>query len=70
MTDPYYPRMRVDFPKWEEGDPIGWISHVERYFRYHKTTDTSMVEIMAIHLEGDVIQWFDQFEHTHRVLSW
>ena len=55
MTDPNYPRMRVDFSRWEEGDPIGWISRVERYFRYHKTVDASMVEIAAIHLEGDAI---------------
>ena len=23
MIDPNYPCMRVDFPRWEEGDPIG-----------------------------------------------
>lgn len=52
MTDPYYPCMRVDFPRWEEEDPIGWILHAERYFRYHKITDASMMKIMARHLEG------------------
>ena len=70
MTDPNYPCMRVNFPRWEEGDSIGWISRVERYFRYHKTADASMVKIIAIYLEEDVIQLFDWFEHTHRVLSW
>ena len=70
MTNFNYPRMRVDFPRWEEGDPIGWISRAERYFRYHKTADASMVEIAAIHLEGDTIQWFDWFNYTHGVLSW
>ena len=59
MTDPNYSCMRVDFPKWKEGDPIGWISHAERYFQYYKTTDASMVEIAAIHLKGDAIQWLD-----------
>ncbi|RRT42630.1 hypothetical protein B296_00051303 [Ensete ventricosum] len=42
--------MRVDFPRWE-GDPIGWISSVECYFRFHRTTDASMVEIAAIPLK-------------------
>ncbi|RWW20917.1 hypothetical protein GW17_00014949 [Ensete ventricosum] len=50
------PCMRVDFPRWEEGDPVGWISRVERYFRYYRTLDDAMVEITVIHLEGDVIQ--------------
>ena len=29
-----------------------------------------MVKIVAIHLEGDAIQWFDWFEHTYGVLLW
>ena len=59
MIDPNYPCIRVDFPRWEEGDPISWISRAERYFWYHKTADASMVKITAIHLEGNAIQWFD-----------
>ncbi|RRT38833.1 hypothetical protein B296_00049960, partial [Ensete ventricosum] len=50
------PCMKVDFPRWEEGDPIRWISHTERYFRFYQTVDATRVEIAAIHLEGDAIQ--------------
>ncbi|RRT45959.1 hypothetical protein B296_00054776 [Ensete ventricosum] len=45
--------MMVDFPRWEEGDPIGWLSRAERYFRYHRTSEAFMVDIATIHLEGD-----------------
>ncbi|RWV94507.1 hypothetical protein GW17_00042952 [Ensete ventricosum] len=48
--------MKVDFPRWEEGDSIGWISCVERYFRFYRTADATRVEIAAINLEGDDIQ--------------
>ncbi|RRT61717.1 hypothetical protein B296_00020001 [Ensete ventricosum] len=58
--------MRVDFPRWEEGDLISWISRAEHYFRFHQTTNAAMVEITAINLKGDAIQWFNWFEHTHR----
>ncbi|RWW49599.1 hypothetical protein BHE74_00044208, partial [Ensete ventricosum] len=58
-SDPNNPCMKVDFPRWEEGDPIGWISRVERYFRFYRTADATRVEIAAIHLEGDAIQWFN-----------
>ncbi|RZS01713.1 hypothetical protein BHM03_00031623 [Ensete ventricosum] len=70
ILDPNNPRMRVDFPRWEEGDPLRWISHAERYFRFYRTVEATRVEIAAIHLEGDVIQWFNWFEHTHGGLSW
>ncbi|RZR88482.1 hypothetical protein BHM03_00016062 [Ensete ventricosum] len=56
--------MRVDFPRWEEGDLISWISQAKRYFRFHRTADAAMVEIVAINHEGDAIQRFNWFEHT------
>ncbi|RZR91320.1 hypothetical protein BHM03_00019409 [Ensete ventricosum] len=68
--DPNNLRMKVDFLRWEEGDLIGWISRVEHYFRFYRTADATRVEIAAIHLEGDAIQWFNWFEHTHGGLSW
>ncbi|RZR98523.1 hypothetical protein BHM03_00027883 [Ensete ventricosum] len=52
------PCMKINFPRWEEGDPIGWISCAERYFQFYRTVDATRVEIVAIYLEGDAIQWF------------
>ncbi|RWV98227.1 hypothetical protein GW17_00038941 [Ensete ventricosum] len=43
---------------------MGWLSCTERYSHYHRTPETSMGDIAAIHLEGDVIQWYNWFE-TH-----
>ncbi|RRT67794.1 hypothetical protein B296_00000317 [Ensete ventricosum] len=50
------PCMKVDFPRREEGDTIGWISRTERYFRFYRTADATRVEIAVIHLEEDAIQ--------------
>ncbi|RWW62276.1 hypothetical protein BHE74_00030599 [Ensete ventricosum] len=62
--------MRVDFPRWEDREPTGLLSHAERYFRYHRTPEASMVDLAAIHLEGDTIQWYNGFEHTQGVPTW
>jgi hypothetical protein len=32
------------------------------FFRFHRMPETSKVEIDAINLEGEAIQWFDRFE--------
>ncbi|RWV84885.1 hypothetical protein GW17_00053373, partial [Ensete ventricosum] len=63
-------RMRVDFPRWEDGDSTGWISRAEWYFRYYRTLEASMVDIAVIHLGREVIQWYDWYKHTHRVPIW
>ncbi|KAG6503886.1 hypothetical protein ZIOFF_036210 [Zingiber officinale] len=38
-----YPHMKVEFPRWENNDPIGWISRAEKYFRFHSTSDNAKV---------------------------
>ncbi|RWV83448.1 hypothetical protein GW17_00054937 [Ensete ventricosum] len=63
------PRIKVEFPRWEEGNPIGWISRAERYFWFYRIVDATRVEIATINLEGDAIQWFNLFKHTHGRLS-
>ncbi|RZS18221.1 hypothetical protein BHM03_00050454 [Ensete ventricosum] len=62
--------MKVDFPRWEEGDLIRWILHAERYFRFYRIADATQVEIAVIYLEGDAIQWFNWFKHTYGGLFW
>ncbi|RWW04617.1 hypothetical protein BHE74_00005348, partial [Ensete ventricosum] len=68
--DTGYLRMRVEFLRWEDGDPTSWISRAERFFHFHKTPKGSKVDIAAIQLEEDAIQWYDWFEHTHSVPMW
>ncbi|CAL9132881.1 unnamed protein product [Musa textilis] len=53
--DSGYPRIMVEFPKWEDGDPTSWISRAEKFFRFHRTPEESKVEITSIQLDGDVI---------------
>ncbi|RWW17943.1 hypothetical protein GW17_00018087 [Ensete ventricosum] len=65
-----YPRKREEFLIWEDGDLIGWVLHVEKFFHFHRTPEESMVEIASTKLEGDAIQWYDLYETYHRVLSW
>ncbi|RWV95599.1 hypothetical protein GW17_00041767, partial [Ensete ventricosum] len=68
-TELMQPRMRVDFPRWE-GDLTGWFSRAERYFRSYRTPKASMVDIAAIHLERDAIQWYNWYKHTHGIPTW
>ncbi|RRT62833.1 hypothetical protein B296_00043163 [Ensete ventricosum] len=49
---------------------MGWFSHAELYFRYHRTPVASMVDITAIRLEGDAIKRYNWLEHTQGVLTW
>ncbi|RWW02864.1 hypothetical protein GW17_00034025 [Ensete ventricosum] len=69
-TNSSYPRIRVDFPRWEGESPMDWISRAEQYFHYHRTPKASMVDIAAIHLGREATQWYDWYKHTHRIPTW
>ncbi|KAG6488248.1 hypothetical protein ZIOFF_057007 [Zingiber officinale] len=62
--------MKVEFPRWENNDPIGWISRAEKYFRFHGTSDNAKVDLASINLEGDAIQWYDWLEACHGPPKW
>jgi hypothetical protein len=65
-----FPCMKMDFPRWEEDDPSGWVSSVKRFFRFYGTPKTYRVEIASIHLEGEVVQWYDWFEARRGTPTW
>ncbi|RZR72563.1 hypothetical protein BHM03_00014673 [Ensete ventricosum] len=62
--------MRMEFLRWKDGNPIGWISRAQKFFRFHRTPKESMVEIASTQLEGDMIRWYDLYETYHGVPSW
>ena len=57
--DTYYPRIKIEFPRWEDGDPTSWISRAKFFFHFHRTPEESKVEVASIQLDGDAIQWYD-----------
>ena len=53
--DTNYSHMKMEFPRWKDGDPTNWISMVENVFHFHRTSEESKVEVASIQLEGDAL---------------
>eukprot|EP01018_Ginkgo_biloba_P022360 Gb_33279 [translate_table: standard] len=49
---------RLDFPKFDGNDTIGWLCRIERYFAIHQITIDQKVPIAALHLEHEAAQWY------------
>jgi hypothetical protein len=62
--------MKSEFPRWDDGNPFGWVSKAERFFIYRHTPDDLKVKIASISLEGNVIQWFDWLIACRGKLTW
>ncbi|XP_028807937.1 uncharacterized protein LOC114762595 [Neltuma alba] len=52
------PHSKVEFPKYEGGDPRGWVMEAEKYFRYYQTPEELKVDVAAMNLEGDALDNF------------
>ncbi|KAF7841564.1 retrotransposon gag domain, Retroviral aspartyl protease [Senna tora] len=64
------PHTKMEFPKFEGGDPRGWILKAKKYFRYYQTPDELKVDIAAMYLEGDALDLFAWINTEHTILYW
>ncbi|RWW25003.1 hypothetical protein BHE74_00053763 [Ensete ventricosum] len=54
--DTRYQRIRVKFPRWEDGDSTNWVSWAKKFFHFHRTPEESKVEVALNKLDGDAIR--------------
>lgn len=59
----------IEFPKFEGGDPRGWILKAE-YFRYYQTPDDIKVNAAAMYLEVDALDLSAWINSEHILLYW
>ncbi|RWV95392.1 hypothetical protein GW17_00041990 [Ensete ventricosum] len=64
--DTGYPSIRVEFPRWEDGDLTSWISRAEKFIHFHRTLEESKVEVALNQLDGDTIRLSDLYKDLPR----
>ncbi|XP_038687486.1 uncharacterized protein LOC119986865 [Tripterygium wilfordii] len=64
------PHTKMEFPKYDGGDPRGWILKAEKYFRYYQTPEDLKVDIAAMYLEGDALDLFAWVNRERTLLYW
>lgn len=48
----FKPSPKLEFQKFEEADPKGWLVRAEQYFDFINVEDTRKVKVAGIHFEG------------------
>ncbi|KAA8546750.1 hypothetical protein F0562_003179 [Nyssa sinensis] len=49
--------LKLQFPKFNGEDPMGWIYKAEQYFEYQGIRADQRVQLASFHLEGIALQW-------------
>ena len=67
---PQRPYMKIKFPKFEGGDPRGWILKAETYFCYYQTPKDLKVDVATMYLERDALDHFSWLNNKRTWIYW
>jgi len=62
--------VKLDFPKFDGSDVLQWIFKAEQFFDYYNTPDDQRLIIASVHLEKEVVPWFQMQARNHAFPSW
>ena len=62
--------MKLDFPRFDGSEVLQWIFQAEQFFDYYNTSDTQCLTIAAIHMENEVVPWFQMTNQSTPFQSW
>ena len=51
-------QMKLDVPRFDGTEPLGWIFKINQFFEYHGTLDQDKLTIVSFYIEGHALAWF------------
>nr|KYP34631.1 hypothetical protein KK1_044394 [Cajanus cajan] len=71
MVQPFQVRnVKLDFPRFDGIDVLHWIFKAEQFFDYYNTSETQRFTITAVHMDKEVVPWFQMIMKTQPFQSW
>ncbi|KAI5441762.1 hypothetical protein KIW84_010995 [Lathyrus oleraceus] len=62
--------IKLDFPRFDGSEVMNWIFRAEQFFDYYATPDNHRLTIAAVHMEKDVVPWFQMISRNAPFQSW
>ncbi|KAI4318180.1 hypothetical protein L6164_025983 [Bauhinia variegata] len=72
-TQPYpftSTHMKLELPKFDGSEPLGWIFKITQFFEYHKTPVEQRLKLASFAMEGDALAWYQWMFSNGQLLSW
>jgi hypothetical protein len=62
--------VKLEFPRFDGSNVHEWIFRAEQFFDYYETPDPDRLTIASVHLDKDVVSWFQMVQRTNPFQSW
>ncbi|MCH89640.1 hypothetical protein A2U01_0010540, partial [Trifolium medium] len=63
-------KFKLGLPRFDGKNVMEWIFRAEHFFDYYDTPDKDRLTITSVHLDQDVVPWFQMIQITHPFNSW
>lgn len=62
--------IKLNFPRFTEEDPEGWLYQADEYFGFHGIGDESKVQLEGLHMIGKALSWIRGMRHNKLISTW
>ncbi|XP_028237019.1 uncharacterized protein LOC114416356 [Glycine soja] len=63
-------KMKLEVPRFDGTEPLGWIFKINQYFEYHGTPERDRLTIASFYMEGRALAWFQWMSSNAQFTSW
>lgn len=63
-------KMKLEIPRFNGTNPLGWIFKINQYFEYHGTPEYDRLTIAAFYMEDRALAWFQWRTSNDQFTSW
>jgi len=50
--------VKIDIPRFDGHDPLGWIFKVTQLFQYQQTPEEERITVASLYLDGPALSWY------------
>jgi len=62
--------IKLEFPRFNGKNVLEWIFRAKQFFDYYGTPDSDPLTITSVHLDKEVVPWFQMMQRSHPFHSW
>ncbi|KAJ1411038.1 Aspartic peptidase domain superfamily [Sesbania bispinosa] len=62
--------VKIDFPRFDGSEVLSWIFKAEQFFEFYDTPNDHRLTIAAVHLDKEVVPWFQMITRMQPFQSW
>lgn len=73
VTQPSFPSrppIKLDVPRFDGRDPLGWIFTISQIFEYQGTPKEERITVASFYLDGPTLSWFQWMFRNGFIMSW